>query len=242
MFYQTQSFSSFFLIMKGNLPTVFVYKCLRLYLLHTFTNAVINKIDYFFAGRSLYKNINAMNNIEQYNAARDYDERILITINKMLNDPSKSGQMRKIDLYNRAQISKQLTNSIAQCELIYNLLRMPAEIKKYIGTFSNHVINQQKLVKIEFYNSWFKTHKTYIMSLMKTWTKKDLAFVLDKIAPANAVTQKSKRNQTNIMLRSKIECIINKRGERSNHDMYSLLLAISNYNTKMCGLQTDMKV
>lgn len=184
-----------------------------------------------------------MNNIEQYNASRDYDETILITINKMLNDPSKSGQMRKITFHNKVQVSKQLTNSSAQCELIYNLLRMPAEIKKYIGTFSNDVINQQKLVKIEFYNRWFKTHKTYIMSLMKTWTKKDLAFVLDKIAPADEFKEGStKRNQTNIMLRSKIECIINKRGERSNHDMYSLLLAISNYNTKIRGLQTDMKV
>jgi hypothetical protein len=56
---------------------------------------------------------------------------------------------------------------------------------------------------------------------------------LDKIKPKNALTQKSKRHQSNIMLLSKIECIINKKGERSNHDMYSLLLAISTYDTKL---------
>jgi hypothetical protein len=175
-----------------------------------------------------------MNYIEQYKSARDYDERILITINKMLHDPTETEQMRKISLYNRAQISKQLTKSNAQYELVANLLRMPAEIKKYIGAFSNDVINQQKLAKIEFYNSWFKTHKSRIIGLMKTWTKKELAFVLDKIEPLSQ--EPTKRNQTNIMLRSKIECIINKRGDRSNHDMYSLLLAISNYDTKLRAL------
>jgi hypothetical protein len=227
--------------MKEDLPRAFIYKSLHLYLLQAFataSNIAINKIDYFFYGRSLHKNtINAMNYIEQYKSARDYDERILITINKMLYDPTHTEQMRKITLYNRAQVSKLLTNSNAQYELVANLLRMPAEIKKYIGAFSNDVVNQQKLVKIEFYNGWFKMHKSRIIGLMKTWTKKELAFVLNKITQADAFAQEpTKHNQTNIMLRSKIECIINKRGERSNHDMYSLLLAISNYDTKLRAL------
>lgn len=177
--------------------------------------------------------VNAMNYIEQYKATRDYDESILITINKMLEDTTNTSQMRAI-AYNRAQVSKNFIKSNARYELVYNLLRMPAEIKKYIGAFSNDVVNQQKLAKIEFYNDWFKTHKLRIINLMKTWTKKDLAFVLDKIKLPNALAQEpTKRNQTNLMLLSKIECIINKRGERSNHDMYSLLLAISIYDTKM---------
>ena len=189
----------------------------------------------FFYDRSLHKHtINAMNYIEQYKSARDYDERILITINKMLHDPTETEQMRKISLYNRAQVSKLLTKSNAQYELVANILRMPAEIKKYIGAFSNDVVNQQKLVKIEFYNGWFKMHKSRIIGLMKTWTKKELAFVLNKITPLSQ--EPTKHNQTNIMLRSKIECIINKRGERSNHDMYSLLLAVSNYDTKLRAL------
>jgi len=183
-----------------------------------------------------------MNYIEQYKATRDYDENILITINKMLEDPTNTSQMRAIALYNRAQVLKNLIKSNAHYEVVYNLLRMPAELKKYIGAFSNDVVNQQKLVRIEFYNGWFKTHKLRITSLMKTWTKKELAFVLDKITPANANDEprngafnkgRKNCNQTNIMLLSKIECIINKRGDRSNHDMYSLLLAISNYDTKL---------
>ncbi len=183
-----------------------------------------------------------MNYIEQYKAARDYDERILITINNMLQDPSQTEQMRAIALYNRAQVLKNFIKSTAQYELIANLLRMPAEIKKYIGTFSHDVINQQKLTRIEFYNNWFKTHKLRITSLMKTWTKKDLAFVLYKITPVHdashydTFTQKSKRYQSIVMLVSKIECIINKKGDRSNHDMYSLLLAISTYHNKKYGL------
>jgi hypothetical protein len=180
-----------------------------------------------------------MNYIEQYKATRDYDENILITINKMLEDPTNTSQMRAIALYNRAQVLKNFIKSNARYEVVYNLLRMPAEIKKYIGAFSNDVVNQQKLVKIEFYNDWFKTHKLRITNLMKTWSKKDLAFVLNKITPLHeasrydAFTQKTGRYQTNLMLLSKIECIINKRGDRSNHDMYSLLLAISTYDTKI---------
>jgi len=185
-----------------------------------------------------------MNYIEKYQAARDYDENILITINKMLEDPTQSNQLRTIALYNRMTISKQLAKSNARYELIYNLLRMPAELKKYIGAFSNEVVNQQKLMKIEFYNNWFKTHKYRIIGLMKTWTKKELAFVLNKIKQAHDASRHDAfahypRNQTNIMLLSKIECIINKRGERSNSDMYSLLLAISTYHDKKYGLKTS---
>jgi hypothetical protein len=178
-----------------------------------------------------------MNYIEQYKSTRDYDENILITINKMLDDPTQTNEMLALLHKKKTQVSTQLEKSNAQYEVVVNLLRLPAELKKYIGTFSNDVINQQKLVKIEFYNNWFKTHKLRITRLMKTWTKKELAFVLDKIMPANTFHPGStKRNQTNVMLLSKIECLINKKGERSNLDMYSLLLAISNYDSKMRGL------
>ena len=173
-----------------------------------------------------------MNYIEKYKAGRDYDETILITINNMLQDPTKTNEMTALLHKKMTQATTKLAKSNAQYELVSNLSRMPAELKKYIGTFSNDVINQQKLVKIEFYNNWFKMHQLRITSLMKTWTKKEVAFVLNKITPGNALTQKSKRYQTNVMLISKIECIINKKGERSNYDMYSLLLAISTYHDK----------
>ena len=183
-----------------------------------------------------------MNYIEKYQAARDYDETILITINKMLQDPSISSQMRKIASYNRGQVLKNFIKSNAQYEVVVNLLRLPAELKKIIGAFSNEVVNQKKLMKIEFYEDWFKMHKYHITSLMKMWSKKDLAFVLDKIKPlfdetqCDPFAQKTARYKTNVMLLSKIECIINKRGERSNHDMFSLLFAISTYHDKMYGL------
>jgi hypothetical protein len=180
-----------------------------------------------------------MNYVEKYQAVRDYDESILITINNMLKDPTNTSQMRAIALYNRAQVSKNFIKSNAHYEVVYNLLRMPAEIKKIIGTFSNEVINQQKLMKIEFYNSWFKTHKLRITSLMKTWTKKDLTFVLNKITKGSTHNDITTRYKTNVMLLSKIECTINKRGERSNIDMYSLLLAISTYHDKVYGLNTS---
>ena len=182
--------------------------------------------------------VNAMNYIEKYKAVRDYDEIILITINNMLQDPTKTNEMTALLHKKMTQATTKLAKSNAQYELVVNLSRMPAELKKYIGTFSNDVINQQKLVKIEFYEDWFKTHKYRITSLMKTWTKKDLTFVLDKIKPlfdetqCDPFAQKTARYKTNVMLLSKIECIINKKGERSNVKMYSLLLAISTYNDK----------
>jgi len=183
-----------------------------------------------------------MNYIEQYKAVRDYDESILITINNMLQDPPQSNEMLALLHKKKTQVTADLAKSTAQYEVVYNLFRMPAELKKIIGAFSNEVVNQKKLLKIEFYNSWFEMHKWRITSLMKSWTKKDLAFVLDKIKPSydasyhDAFEQKTTRYKTNVMMLSKIECIINNKGKRSNLEMYSLLLAISTYDTKIRAL------
>jgi hypothetical protein len=183
-----------------------------------------------------------MNYIEQYKAVRDYDESILITINNMLQDPLQSNEMLALLHKKKTQVTAVLAKSTAQYEVVYNLFRMPAELKKIIGAFSNEVVNQKKLLKIEFYNSWFEMHKWRITSLMKSWTKKDLAFVLDKIKPSydasyhDAFEQKTTRYKTNVMMLSKIECIINNKGKRSDHDMFSLLLAISTYDAKIRAL------
>ena len=130
------------------------------------------------------------------------------------------------------------TNDIlVQYLLLENIGRLPKDIIKYISSFSNTVINQKKLIRIEFYNNWFKTNKTRIECLLKGWSKAKLGFVLDKIKSSNNSyyncckqgTEKYK-NHTAKIFRVRIESLIDEKGKRSNMEMYSLLLAIEKYD------------
>jgi len=132
------------------------------------------------------------------------------------------------------------TNDIlVQYLLLENIGRLPKDIIKYISSFSNTVINQKKLIRIEFYNDWFKTNKTRIVSLLKSWSKAKLGFVLDKIKSYNNSyyncckqgTEKYKNNTAKIF-RVRIESLIDEKGKRSNMEMYSLLLAIEKYDKR----------
>ena len=93
-------------------------------------------------------------------------------------------------------------------------------------------------VKIEFYNNWINSNKFRIVGLIKHWTKKDLALILDKINYIhNSYYNKLKagttlyKNSVPLILRSKVELLIDAKGRRSNIEMYGLLLAIEKYDT-----------
>jgi hypothetical protein len=140
---------------------------------------------------------------------------------------------------NREALIKQQDETIVTRELFSRIAMLPQEIKKYIGSFSHAVINQKRLVKIEFYNNWIKTNKTRIVGLIKYWTKKDLALILDNINYLhNSYYNKLKagttlyNNSVPLILRSKIELLIDAKGRRSNIEMYGLLLSIEKYHAK----------
>jgi hypothetical protein len=117
--------------------------------------------------------------------------------------------------------------------------RLPEDIVRLIGAYSPHVKNQKSLVRLEFYDNWFIMNRDRITKLLKGWSKAKLGFVLDKIRSPNnpyynccKKTLSAYKKGTELMFRSRIETLIVEKGNRSNMDQYSLLLAIEKYNKK----------
>ena len=140
---------------------------------------------------------------------------------------------------NRKAVIKQQDETNVTRELFSRIAVLPQDIKMYIGSFSHAVINQKRLVKIEFYNNWINSNKVRIIGLIKHWTKKDLALILNNINYShNSYYNKLKagtslyKNSVPLILRSKIELLIETKGRRSNIEMYGLLLAIEKYHAK----------
>ena len=117
--------------------------------------------------------------------------------------------------------------------------QLPEDLVKLIGSYSPHVRNQKSLVRIEFYNNWFATNKARIVKLLKNWSKAKLGFVLNNIrSPNNPYyncclqgTQDYKKSYA-VIFRSLIEKLIEEKGNRSNMEQYSLLLAIEKYDKR----------
>jgi hypothetical protein len=139
--------------------------------------------------------------------------------------------------YQDEQREKVLNEKIFQNQLLHYIGQLPRDLIKFIGSYSHVVINQKKLIRIEYYNNWFKTNKDRIISLLKKWTKAKLGFVLDKIRSPNNTYYNCCHQGTNeykkgsaLIFRSRIETLIEEKGQRSNMEMYSLLLAIEKYD------------
>jgi hypothetical protein len=126
------------------------------------------------------------------------------------------------------------------CVLLSLIGQLPEDIVRLIGAYSNHVKNQKSLVRIEFYDNWFKLNRDRITKLLKGWSKAKLGFVLDKIRSPNnpyynccKKTLTAYKKGTELMFRSRIETLIVEKGNRSHLEQYSLLLAIEKYNGKI---------
>jgi hypothetical protein len=132
---------------------------------------------------------------------------------------------------------------VQKCQffLLELVSQLPEDLIKMIGAYSQHVKNQKSLVRIEFYDNWFKLNRERIVKLLKGWSKTKLAFVIDKIrSPSNnnpyynccKKTTAAYKKGTELMFRSRIETLIVEKGNRSHLEQYSLLLAIEKYNGK----------
>jgi hypothetical protein len=125
------------------------------------------------------------------------------------------------------------------CILLSLIGQLPEDIVNLIGTYSNHVKNQKSLIRIEFYDNWFKLNRDRITKLLKGWSKAKLGFVLDHVRSPNnpyynccKKTLTAYKKGTELMFRSRIETLIVEKGNRSHMEQYSLLLAIEKYNGK----------
>ena len=132
----------------------------------------------------------------------------------------------------------QNTN-IGQLYILGLISHLPEELKRMIGSYSPHVKNQKSLIRIEFYNAWFKANKARIIGFLKGWSKAKLGFALNNIRSPNNTYYNSCQKTTaaykkgsELMFRSRIETLIEEKGKRSNMEQYSLLLAIEKYNEK----------
>ena len=117
--------------------------------------------------------------------------------------------------------------------------RLPEDIVRLIGAYSQRVKNQKSLVRLEFYDNWFIMNRDRITKLLKGWTKAKLGFVLDHVRSPNnpyynccKKTTTAYKKGTELMFRSLIETLIVEKGNRSHLEQYSLLLAIEKYNGK----------
>lgn len=137
------------------------------------------------------------------------------------------------------RIEKENKEKEDQKKLFIFIGHLPEELRRLIGSYSPHVRTQKSLVRIEFYDNWFRYNKLRIISLLKNWSKAKLGFVLDKIKSANNPyynccqpgTNEYKKGST-LMFKSRIETLIEEKGKRSNMEQYSLLLAIEKYDNK----------
>jgi hypothetical protein len=189
----------------------------------------------------------------ELDAKYQYEMKFNIFIDSLLNAPGNTDEMNtllfqkkiasNIELNtvktNREALIKQQDETNVTRELFSRIAMLPHDIKMYIGSFSHAVINQKRLVKIEFYNNWINSNKARIVGLIKYWTKKDLALILDNINYVhNSYYNKLKagtslyKNSVPLILRSKIELLIDAKGRRSNIEMYGLLLSIEKYHAK----------
>ena len=160
-------------------------------------------------------------------ARSDKELSILYQANKGLN----------ICLKNIKDLGKGITLEQAPNLLFICMSELPEDIVKIIGSYSQHVKNQKSLVRIEFYDNWFKLNRDRITKLLKGWSKAKLWFVLDHIRSPNnpyynccKKTTSAYKKGTELMFRSRIETLIVEKGNRSNMEQYSLLLAIEKYN------------
>lgn len=147
--------------------------------------------------------------------------------------------------HNQNQNQNHVQNAIfvqmCQFFLLELVGQLPEELINMIGAYSNHVKNQKSLVRIEFYDNWFKLNRERIVKLLKGWSKAKLAFVIDKIRSPNnpyynclaSKTSNAYKKGTELMFRSRIETLIVEKGSRSHMEQYSLLLAIEKYNGKI---------
>jgi hypothetical protein len=133
------------------------------------------------------------------------------------------------------------TTDVLQTHIMFeHISLLPEDIIKLIGQYSHAVINQKKLVRIEFYNKWFKTNTDRILNMLKKWKKRHLGFVLNKIKSDSnpsynncKIGSSSYKKGEIILFRSKIETLVEQIGVRSNQEKYSLLLAIEKYDSKI---------
>ena len=189
----------------------------------------------------------------EVDAKYQYEMQFNMFIDSLLNTPGNTDEMitllfqkklaSNIELdtvkTNREALINQQDETKVTRKLFSRIAMLPQEIKKYIGEFSHAVINQKRLVKIEFYNNWINSNKARIVGLIKYWTKKDLALILDNINYVhNSYYNKLKvgttlyKNSVPVILRSKVELLIDAKGRRSNIEIYGLLLAIEKYHAK----------
>ena len=131
------------------------------------------------------------------------------------------------------------TNVLNNHLLFERIALLPDELIKYIGQYSHAVINQKKLVRIEFYIKWFKMNTDRILNMLKKWKKNHCGFVLDKIKFAanpyynNCKIGSSSYKKGDILIfRSRIERLVEEIGERSHQEKYSLLLAIEKFDAR----------
>ena len=142
---------------------------------------------------------------------------------------------------NQNHVQNAIFVQMCQFFLLELVGQLPEELIKMIGAYSNHVKNQKSLVRIEFYDNWFKLNRERIVKLLKGWSKAKLSFVIDKIRSPNnpyykclaSKTSNAYKKGTELMFRSRIETLIVEKGSRSHMEQYSLLLAIEKYNGKI---------
>lgn len=155
---------------------------------------------------------------------------------KEINEIKKTSASQ--DLFSNLIIDTKIIIN-TDCLLLGLIGQLPEDIVRLIGSYSPHVRNQKSLVRIEFYNEWFKVNKLRITNLLKGWSKAKLGFVLNNIrSPNNPYyncclqgSQDYKKSYA-LIFRSLIEKLIEEKGQRSNMEQYSLLLAIEKYDKK----------
>lgn len=125
------------------------------------------------------------------------------------------------------------------CLLLEQIGQLPEDLIKLIGSYSPHVKNQKSLIRIEFYDNWFKINKKRIIGLLKGWSKAKLGFALNNIQSPNnpyynccLQGMPEYKRGTALMFKSRIETLIEEKGNRSNMEQYSLLLAIEKYDKR----------
>jgi len=94
-------------------------------------------------------------------------------------EKEKEKQKKHID--RKMKLLKEEQEILEEKQLLTRINRLPEDVQRYIGNFSPVIMKLKRQVKYEFFDAWVTQNVERIISILETWTKKHVGFILNRI-------------------------------------------------------------
>jgi len=94
-----------------------------------------------------------------------------------------SVEQEKREMQERRKIQKlnEEAETYRELTVLLRISLLPEDIKRYIGAFSPVVLNLKQKIKYEFFYNWSTENVMRIFSILESWPKQNVGFVLNRI-------------------------------------------------------------